>query len=280
MDRLLDLSLRKIVLRFQRYILRNKMPVAARASVIELLGQDQYREISRLDRRQEGELIVQGLRIRFTDNGALFGMLDEIFVRENYKFVCGNPSPTIIDCGANIGLGILYFKSLYPDAKIHAFEPDPGAYEKLVANMNANGLEDVHTYNEAVWIEDGELVFETDGSWGGHIADDAGGQGVKVKTRLLDGLLNEHVDFLKIDIEGAESEVIMRSKELIAKNVERMFFEWHSLSGEQQRLGEILAFFERKGFRYHIKEASNKPTPFVPRPCGRMDSQLDVFLWK
>lgn len=279
-DRLLDLSLRKVAFRFRRDVLRRKVPVVAKASVVELLGQEQYLEISRLDRLREGELVVQGMRISFTDNGALFGMLDEIFVRENYKFVCGTPSPTIIDCGANIGLGVLYFKSLFPDAKIHAFEPDPAAYEKLVANVKGNGFEDVHTYNAAVWIEEGELVFETDGSWGGHIADNAGAPGLKVKTRRLDSLLNEKVDFLKIDIEGAESEVIMHSKELIAKNVERMFFEWHSISGEQQRLGEILAFFERKGFRYHIKEASNKPTPFVPRPCGRMDSQLDVFLWK
>jgi FkbM family methyltransferase len=279
-DRLLDLSLRKIFLRIRRDVLRRKVPVAAKASVMELLGQEQYREISRMDRRQEGKLLVQGLRIAFTDNAALFGMLDEIFVRENYKFACGTASPTIIDCGANIGLSVLYFKSIFPDAKIHAFEPDPVAYEKLVENLKGNGFEDVHTYNAAVWIAEGELVFETDGSWGGHIAEHSEAPGLKVKTRSLDSLLGEQVDFLKIDIEGAESEVIMHSRDLIAKHVERMFFEWHSIAGEPQRLGEILAFFEKRGFRYHIKEASNKPTPFVHRACGRMDSQLDVFLWK
>ncbi|MDP2759237.1 MAG: FkbM family methyltransferase [Sideroxyarcus sp.] len=280
MDRLLDLSLRKIIRRFQRSVLRKSLPITAKASVIELLGHDQYREISRLARYKEGELVVQGYSVRFTDNAALFGMLDEIFVRENYKFNCESNSPTIIDCGANIGLSVLYFKSLYPHAVIHAFEPDPAAYEKLVANINKNGFKDVLTYNAAVWIEEGELVFETDGSWGGHIGDNANAPGLKVKAHVLDGLLNKRVDFLKIDIEGAESDVIMHSKELIVKNVEKLFFEWHSLTGQPQRLGEILAFFEKSGFRYHIKEASNRSSPFIYKPSGRMDSQLDVFLWK
>jgi FkbM family methyltransferase len=279
-DRLLDLSLRKIIRRFQRSVLRKNLPITAKASVIELLGHDQYREISRLDRYKEGELVIQGYSVRFTDNVALFGMLDEIFVRENYKFHSESNSPAIIDCGANIGLSVLYFKSQYPHAVIHAFEPDLAAYEKLVANMEANGFKDVFTYNAAVWIEDGELNFETDGSWGGHIGDNASALGVTVKARKLDGLLDKRVDFLKIDIEGAESDVIMHAKELIANNVERLFFEWHSMTGVPQRLGEILAFFEQHGFRYHIKEASNKPTPFIYKPSGRMDSQLDVFLWK
>jgi len=283
-SRLLDLSLRKIIRRirrmFQRDALPVRLPITAKASVIELLGNEQYRAISQLDRYKDGELVFQGYSVRFTDNLALFGMLDEIFVRENYKFDCQSESPVIIDCGANIGLSALYFKSQYPNAVIHAFEPDPAAYEKLVANMEANGFKDVFTYKEAVWIEDGELVFETDGSWGGHIGDDASSAGVTVKARKLDGLLDKHVDFLKMDIEGAESDVIMHTKELIAKNVERLFFEWHSLTGAPQRLGEILAYFEKQGFRYHIKEASNRETPFVYKPVSRMDSQLDVFLWK
>jgi len=279
-DRLLDLSLRKIIFRFQRSVLRKSIPVTAKATVIELLGHDQYCEISRLARHKEGELVVQGYTVQFTDNAALFGMLDEIFIRENYKFNCESNSPTIIDCGANIGLSVLYFKSLYPHAVIHAFEPDPVAYKMLVANMEQNGFKDVFTYNAAVWIEEGELVFETDGSWGGHIGDVKSSAGVTVKARKLDGLLDERVDFLKIDIEGAESDVIMNSKDLIAKNVEKLFFEWHSLTEQPQRLGEILAFFEKSGFRYHIKEASNKSSPFIYKPIGRMDSQLDVFLWK
>lgn len=279
-DRLLDLSLRKIISRFKRSVLHKRVLITANTSVIELLGHDQYHEISKLGRCKEGEFSLQGYYLHFTDNAALFGMLDEIFIRENYKFHCQTESPTIIDCGANIGLSVFYFKFQYPGAVIHAFEPDPVAYEKLVENIEASGFKDVYTYNAAVWTEDGEIVFEPDGSWGGHIAENDSEHCVKVTTRKLDSLLSAGVDFLKMDMEGAETDVILHSKELIAENVEKLFFEWHSLTGMPQRLGEILSFFEKCGFRYHIKEASSKQTPFIYNPSGRMDSQLDVFLWK
>ncbi|MDH4199244.1 MAG: FkbM family methyltransferase [Spirochaetia bacterium] len=280
MEKLLDLSLRKIINRIKRIFSHERLPITSNISVIELLGADQYHKISQMDRYTEGHLIIHGNTISFTDNVALLGMLDEIFVRENYKFYCESQVPTFIDCGANIGLSVLYLKSQFPDAIIHAFEPDTIAYEKLVTNIESSGFRDVFTYNAAVWVEDGELVFVPDGSWGGHIGNDAGSEGVKIKSYNLDGFLNKRVDFLKMDIEGAESDVIIHSKELIARNVEKLFFEWHSLTGAPQRLGEILAFFEGHGFRYHIKEAANRPMPFNYTPGGRMDSQLDVFLWK
>lgn len=285
MNSLLDLSPRKIIrwlLRiFQLNTLPQHSPTAAKTSVIELLGQEQYHTISNLARFKEGQAFVQGYSVRFTDNLALFGMLDEIFVRNNYKFHSNTNFPTIIDCGANIGLSVIYFKSQYPNAVIHAFEPDPEVFERLVENIAANGFKDVFAYKEAIWIEDGELDFQTDGSWGGHvIVDRTFHTSVTVKTRQLRGLLDKPVAFLKIDIEGAESDVIMHSKELIANSVDKVFFEWHSLSDSPQRLGEILSYFETKGFRYHIKEALSRRTPFTYIPEGRMDSQLDVFLWK
>ena len=281
---LLDLNLRKIIRRirvtFQQNALPVRAPTPAKHSVIDLLGQEQYLKISQLDRYKEGVAVVQGYTVNFTDNVAFFGMLDEIFVRENYKFNCQSEPPTIIDCGANVGISVLYFKKLFPNAVIHAFEPDPDVYKKLIQTIDSNGLKNIYTYQAAVWIKDEELVFEAEGSWGGHIRDDQNAVGMKVKTIKLDSLLDRHVDFLKIDIEGAETDVIMQSKELIAKNVSKLFFEWHSLANTPQRLGEILSFFEKHGFRYHIKEALNRPTPFFYTPKGRMDSQLDIFLWK
>lgn len=285
MNILLDLSLRKLIRWFLRIFWRSAIPVhlpiTAKASVIELLGNDQYRFISQLDRYCEGTLTIQSYSIRFTDNLALFGMLDEIFVRENYRFQCETDSPCIIDCGANIGLSVIYFKSQYPNATIYAFEPDPVAFKALVANIESNGFKDVFAHEEAVWKEEGQMSFQTDGSWGGHIAIDNESLGSdSVKTRKLSGLLDKHIDFLKIDIEGAESDVIMDAKKLISSNVDKLFFEWHSLTESPQRLGEILSFFESNGFRYHIKEASIRETPFIYIPSGRMDSQLDVFLWR
>ena len=56
---------------------------------------------------------------------------EEIFRREQYRFETDAPAPFIVDCGANIGMATLYFKSLYPDATVLAFEPDPAAFACL-----------------------------------------------------------------------------------------------------------------------------------------------------
>ena len=49
----------------------------------------------------------------------------ELFRHETYKFLATKQAPKIIDCGTNIGMSIIYFKTLYPDASITAFEADP-----------------------------------------------------------------------------------------------------------------------------------------------------------
>ena len=98
----------------------------------------------------------------------------------------------------------------------------------------------------------------------------------------ISDFLDQPIEFLKMDmdIEGAETEVIQHASAKIIKNVKRFFFEWHSMKGESQLLGKILHEFESAGFRYHIKEASFRSTPFVFTPEGNMGSQLDVFLYK
>jgi hypothetical protein len=73
---------------FDEFTLQDRLSITAKATVIELLGQDQRLEISQLDRYKEGKLLIQDCSVRFMDNVALFGMLDEVFVRENYKFNC------------------------------------------------------------------------------------------------------------------------------------------------------------------------------------------------
>ena len=48
-------------------------------------------------------------------------------------------TPRILDCGANVGLASLFFRRLYPQARITAFEADPALFAILEANLDANG---------------------------------------------------------------------------------------------------------------------------------------------
>lgn len=79
----------------------------------------------------------------------LFGFY-EIFFRDIYFFSADNQTPFILDCGANIGLATLYFKMLYPQSNIIAFEPSPNCFTLLTKNITANKLAGVTAINKAV----------------------------------------------------------------------------------------------------------------------------------
>jgi FkbM family methyltransferase len=68
----------------------------------------------------------------------------------------------ILDCGANIGMATLFFKWLYPNARIDAFEPDPKTFQLLENNVKQNHLTNVATHNCALWDIDGKIDFFVD----------------------------------------------------------------------------------------------------------------------
>jgi FkbM family methyltransferase len=209
--------------------------------------------------------------------------LNEVFQDEIYKFTTSNKEPLIIDCGANLGMSIIYFKKLYPDAKIIAFEADKNIFNFLEKNVRSFGLKNVELINKAVWNANEDLIFMEEGGAGGRIENGNNNSDLKM-TRVqgikLNQFLREKVDFLKIDIEGAEFEVLEDCKEEL-KNVENLFIEYHSFESKTQKLHTILEIIQNAGFRYYIKEAYNCKHPFFKRDLNfGMDLQLNIFCYR
>ncbi len=65
----------------------------------------------------------------------------ELFNEEIYKFRSQKANPYIIDCGSNMGMSIIYFKSLFPDSRIVGFEADPYVFSFLKKNIQSFGSE-------------------------------------------------------------------------------------------------------------------------------------------
>ncbi len=217
--------------------------------------------------------------IEVVDACTFLGGSHEIFDKGIYEFKAGTETPFIIDCGANIGLSVIYFKHLYPKASVVAFEPDQNICNVLRRNVAAFGFTEVTVFGEAIWKTNGFIEFLVEGGFSGRIPkpeDEASLVRVPAR-RLRDLLLDRPVDFLKIDIEGAEYEVLLDCQDALG-GVEHIFIEYHSHSAEPQRLNEILSILTRSGFRYHVHEAYTRPRPYVQRELMLgMDLQLDVF---
>ena len=183
--------------------------------------------------------------------------------------------PVIIDCGGNVGTSVLFFKWLYPKSKIHCFEADPNVYEVL--STNTGHLEDVNLLHKAVWSHNDGLKMELDHADGAHASD----HGEVIPSVRLKEVLGQYdqIDLLKMDIEGAEFEVLRDCQDDLS-HVDRLFVEIHTFAGQEQRVSEILQIVEKAGFRYYIEQASEQKMPLLKKwkisPTG-MDTQLNIF---
>ena len=245
---------------------------------------EDWRRIVKEKRYTPGETTLHGKKFRYSDAETFLSSLDEIFIREIYKL----PSiieekPTMIDCGANIGLATLYFKKLFPYAKVLAYEADPNICSILNENISSQGLKDVFARNEAVTVNQGSINFIMEGGHSGMITSLAHSESVaQVKAvKLSEEIMKlDSVTFLKIDIEGHEDKVIPSIADQLHK-VSYMFFEYHSKQSEMQELHELLSVVNKAGMRYYIKESTNKSHPFIDREIFLdMDLILNVFCYR
>src|SRR5262249_15122018 len=137
---------------------------------------------------------------------------------EHYFFESGQVAPKIVDCGSHVGFSILYFKRLYPNAEVIAFEPCRANYEIARRNIQANGLENVTIHQLALEAFDGEaqLAVPANDSLGATLTNRRSQTGeslevISVPCTRLSHFLNEPVDLLKLDIEGVEDAVLIES---------------------------------------------------------------------
>lgn len=239
---------------------------------------DELAGLTKAPRFQKTPFHLLNHRIDLTDALGGHQCIHELLLEEVYRFRSSRPDPKILDCGANIGLSIIYFKHLYPEAEIVAFEPDPQIFNILTENVRTFNFSGVTLRREAVWKEDGELNFVPDGGFGGRTEPVAGtAAATAVKAVRLRDLLGQPVTLLKIDIEGAEAAVIEDCRDHLG-NVERLFVEYHGRRDEPQQLGEMLGHLKGAGFRYHLKEATGIAHPFLPEERdGAFDLQLNIF---
>lgn len=205
--------------------------------------------------------------------------LREIFADELY--LQNLPANSyIIDCGANIGLSVIYLKKLCPAAVIVAFEPDPQNFKVLKKNISSHNLSLVDLKNEAVWTSNTTLDFVADGDMGSKIR--AGKDGtVEVQAVRLRDFLNQKVNFLKIDIEGVEFEVIKDIQDKLSM-VQNLFIEYHGSFQQNTELNQIFKIVVDNGFNYYIKEATSVyKYPFLRNVQDKpYDIQLNIFCFK
>jgi FkbM family methyltransferase len=199
---------------------------------------------------------VLDLDLEFPDPSALASQWHDTFVRETLSVTFDTDAPRVLDCGAHVGLVSLWIKRRWPEARITAFEPDPDIAAMLRRNLQRNDAADVEVVEAAMWNAAGSVTFRATASDAGAIDEVAtGGSGrpCQVAAVRLRDWLQEPVDLLKLDIEGAELDVLDDSGAALSA-VSRVHLEVHDFDSRRRLLPRCLLRLEEAGFTYALSD--------------------------
>jgi FkbM family methyltransferase len=194
------------------------------------------------------------------------------------------PGMTVYDIGANVGFtALLAAKQVSPGGRVICFEPLASNSDQIARNAELNGFHHLQIYRIALGSSDGEAKFLVSQSptWGrlAHAGRAPLQSSVmRVPIRSLDSLsASEHLPpphFVKIDVEGAEPEVILGGKKLLASARPVLVIELHHT---YQAVLDAL-----KGLNYNVRPLTRTRAVFttdgefqvIAAPCECIEAVL------
>ena len=230
-----------------------------------------------------GRTITLGWDLEYTSPAALLPLLDQIVFRGLNDFATDAVAPVIVDCGANIGYTTLHYKRRFQAARIISFEPDPQFLPLLQVNLQRNGASDVQIVPAAAWIRDGEASWIMEGRDGSRLAaGDSSAHTAVVRTVDLRAFLADPVDLLKLDIEGAEFDVVPHLAPVLHQ-VQNVIIECHITNqANYGGLAAIMTTLGEAGFQISVNSYGpwrDLVRRHVPEPL-HAQQYLVVYGWR
>ena len=161
----------------------------------------------------------------------------------------------IIDAGAYLGGFALYAaKKVGGTGKVIAFEPDPNNFEILKSIVNKSGLKNIILIKKALGNAVKKVKLESADNYSKIVIKTFKNPTVKVKQTTLDKELKKFgikkVDFIKMNIEGAETNAI-KGASLILKNTQHIAISCHNVNGKNTVI-EVNSLLKKFGFKTKV----------------------------
>jgi FkbM family methyltransferase len=187
------------------------------------------------------------------------------------KFFIPEEGDTVVDIGAHIGhYTILSSMRVGPSGKVVSIEAHRGNFDMLNRNVKLNHLNNVVTLNYAVFSKDTKINLylpaqESDFTIYNTVMTDRGGKDgehfVEVDANTLDNLLQqnginaEDVNWVKIDVEGAELEVLKGSTNVLSKSKDiSLLIEVHNIADGTNQYSPIMDLLDHHNFKIEFEK--------------------------
>lgn len=215
---------------------------------------------------EDGEIVElrtkDGLVFSVRQNHMDAAILAEIFLDDCYVKGFQIPDrPVVVDVGGYIGDFAVYAAKRLNARKVVVCEPSPKNWSLLRKNISNNGYEDrITAINKAVTA--GEDTFmnidapdrnqATVSAFGSNASRRMRVPGISLASLIESEGLTQ-VDFLKIDCEGGEYEILSTTPTAVLKNVHKIAFECHEINGFHEKLEAVKRRLENEGFVVEIR---------------------------
>ena len=166
----------------------------------------------------------------------------------------------VIDIGAGIGEFAILTAREHPGSRVYAFEPFPESFGLLQENLGLNMVGNVRAFQTAVGPRSGKMTLATTGEAVQHTTTSSTVSGsaaatITVQGLSLDDLFRatgvEHCDFLKMDCEGCEFQVLLNGSQTTLRKIDRICLEYHDGFTEFSHL-DLVEYLQQHGFQTKV----------------------------
>lgn len=199
------------------------------------------------------------------------------------------PGMTMLDVGAHVGChALLAARLVGPEGKVYAFEASPDNFALLRKNVELNGYRNIALVPKAVAEKTGTVTFHLspEGNDRNSIYESSrsSGQGrsLQVPTVSLDDFLEQEgwpkVDFVKIDVEGAEPLVFQGMTKLLKRSTELVLiaeFAPACIKDSGRSPVDFLRDLANCGLRISVLHGQSQPAPLVSRDFASFALQVE-----
>ncbi len=200
------------------------------------------------------------MRVNSYDKQALYEVWGLEVYQDEYFTIC--PTDVVIDIGAHIGAFSVWAATQATSGHVYAFEPDDENYRLLEENKKLNGLANLHTFNVAVSASNGEAVlFTSEYHNMTHSIFKTGAQHKNsVRTISLPDILQangiDRVNYLKIDAEGAEYPILLKTPSSVLRQIDKIYIEYHDDLDHGHNYKDLISHLIDNGFEIALRASA------------------------
>lgn len=183
--------------------------------------------------------------------------LDRFYTRYGFAI---QPGWQVMDVGAGVGDYTLFAAHAGHTVQVFAFEPFPGSFDLLQENIRLNKVPNVQVFPHAVDAISGDALLDL-----------SGGEPLQFQSRLEQGTISrkslqvhvrslesillqlglDAVDLLKLDCEGAEYSILMKSPPAVLARIKHIVMEYHD-SVARYNHEDLARFLDEHGYMVEI----------------------------